>query len=311
MLKPENIPLLSFKDAQEIYRKNGLEVRYLPLLEEIRRCGQEDDFIFLPIWGKNRTGKSSMALWQLYYVYGDWDVALEHVIYTLPDLMQLAYTARMEKREIPLVVGDDIAVHMGKRTKSFDLVFKGFSEMFDAIATLIHAFLVTLIRPDSIVPALRERYFGEVVVGPRGFFNYVSYDWRLAYYLPAQPWFVKVWIESGSFTEIPREIYEKYKVERMRLLDIKLAEVQGLMYDSKMPLPKITEIDKDILKRVSIASTSVRDDALKHTLMGQGYDRQSISMMLAKLESSNLLLKRGVHWFLSPRGKRALEEPSE
>jgi hypothetical protein len=308
----EDVPVIMAREAETLYRQQGMEIQYLPLLEEIKRCAREDSFIFAPIWGKMRRGKSSLGMWLLYYIYGSWDEALRHLVFTLPDVMEMFIQARKEKREIPLLVWDDIAVHGGKRTKSGEKFFRSFSELFDAVGTVCHGLLATCIRPDDTVPALRQKYLGEVVVEPRGFFRYISYDWRLAYYLPAQPYFVKILVEEANFSAVPDEVYARYKQERNRLLDIKMAEVYDMMYlTSDAPIPELGELEVDALKRIADHRDGkpLRDDMLKETLYSQGYGESEVIMTLAKLESQLLAVKRGRMWVLTPRGRKALEQP--
>lgn len=234
-------------------------------------------------------------------------MARDHFVYTLPDVMDRITTAMIEKEEIPYLNWDDAAVHGGKRTKSREAFFMSFSELFDAIGTVVHALSITCIRPDAVVPALRERYFGEILVEPRGYYRYVYYDWRLAYYLPAQPYFVKVWVEEGVFDEIPPEEYKIYKEERNRLLAIKAAEVNERLYNPALPPPKLNSIDREIMYRIADKKTPIRHDNLKQGLVNIGFEDSLIDLSVAKLESYNLALKKGNVWTITPRGEQAVE----
>lgn len=307
--KSEQMPVLTLEQAQKMYSELGLEMQYRPLLEEIRYCAANDSFFFGPMWGKNRRGKSSLALWLLYYIYGDWETALNYLVFTLPDLLELIYQALRERKSIPLVVWDDMGVHAGKRTKSVTAVFKSFSEMFDAIGTVLHGLIGTCILPNSTVPALRERYLGEVLVEPRGHYNFMSYDWRIAYYLPGQPYFCKVWCEEGNFYGVPPEVYSKYSPERDRLLAMKFAEVYENTYTLSSTAVKIDDVQRATLLKILSKKdgTPMRDDHLRDHLFSLGYDTPSVAMTLAKLESQQLSVKRGQMWLVTPRGKQALE----
>ena len=310
--REEEIPVLTMDEALRKYEEMGLQVKYLPLLEHLKWCAENDSFFFGPMWGPNRNGKSSLALWQLYYIYGDWETALEYLVFTLPDFLELLSEALRERRQIPLVVWDDMGVHAGKRTKSVTAFFKEFSEMFDAIGSVLHGLIGTCIRPDSTVPALRERYLGEVLVEPRGHFNFMRYDWRIAYYLPGQPFFCKVWVEEGDFTEVPSEVYEKYSPERDRLLLTKFAKVYETTYVMHENVGKIDEAEKVALKRIlqSNPDAPVRDDHLRDDLYKIGYSTPVVALTLAKIESKHLAVKRGQRWLPTPRGQEALNSGS-
>jgi len=314
-LNPEEIPVVGYEEAVASLHEAGFDVKYLPLLEELRRCNAEDDFVFLPFWGKPRKGKSTLALILLNYLLGGWDDVLHYFVYNLPELLTLMYETRREKKILPLIVWDDFGVHGGKRTKSFDQAHKSFSELFDAIGKLCHGLVATGNRPDGTIPALRERYHGEVLVDPRGHFNYVSYEWKLAYYLPGQPYFAKIWVEESDFGKVPDEIYKKYDEDRVRLLDVKMAEVEGMLSANtsiKNQTFKMTDIDIDILKKIAIAAKgSVRDDHLKNGIGVIGYSEFDTKMSLAKVESAGFAIKRNLYWLITEKGRAILENPKK
>ncbi len=308
-------PIKDVKQAMKMADEGKLELAIRPLLEEIRSCAKEDGWIFLPVWGANRLGKSSLVLQLLWYVYGSWPLALEHLVFTLPDMIERMKEARRTKTQIPLLVWDDVGVHAGKRTKSFSTQFKAFSEAFDAFGSVVHGLLTTCIRPDSVIPAMRERYMGEVQVFARGRFKYIRYQWRISYFMPGVPFFSKIYVEEAEFFPLPPDIYDHYRLDRARLLNMKLSEVEDLLYDRSQQEGeiKIGEVEKTalayLLKKLDkTGKPAVRQPVMKDHLFSFGHDEYQVDGALAHLEARNLAVKRGNYWVITPLGKELIAE---
>jgi len=73
------------------------------------------------ISGEARGGKSSLALWLAYALYGDWDVAIAHIIIDplqLDDLIEAMKTYGISK--IPVIIIDDAGIGFGKQVGKID-----------------------------------------------------------------------------------------------------------------------------------------------------------------------------------------------
>jgi len=73
------------------------------------------------ISGESRGGKSSLALWLAYALYGDWDVAIAHIIIDplqLDDLIEAMKTYGISK--IPMIIIDDAGIGFGKQVGKTD-----------------------------------------------------------------------------------------------------------------------------------------------------------------------------------------------
>ena len=68
------------------------------------------------ISGGARGGKSSLALWLAYSLYGDWDVAIAHIVldpFQLDDLIEAMKMYGI--RKIPIIIIDDAGIGFGKQ----------------------------------------------------------------------------------------------------------------------------------------------------------------------------------------------------
>ena len=73
------------------------------------------------ISGESRGGKSSLALWLAYALYGDWDVAIAHIIIDplqLDDLIEAMKTYGISK--ITMIIIDDAGIGFGKQVGKTD-----------------------------------------------------------------------------------------------------------------------------------------------------------------------------------------------
>jgi len=73
------------------------------------------------ISGPARGGKSSLALWLAYALYGDWDVAIAHIVIDplqLDDLVHAMKTYGIDK--IPMIIIDDAGLGFGKQVGKID-----------------------------------------------------------------------------------------------------------------------------------------------------------------------------------------------
>jgi len=73
------------------------------------------------ISGEARGGKSSLALWLAYSLYGDWDVAIAHIVldpYQLDDLVEAMKAYGI--RKIPIIIIDDAGIGFGKQVGKID-----------------------------------------------------------------------------------------------------------------------------------------------------------------------------------------------
>jgi hypothetical protein len=73
------------------------------------------------ISGPARGGKSSLALWLAYALYGDWDVAIAHIVIDplqLDDLVGAMKTYGIDK--IPMIIIDDAGIGFGKQVGKID-----------------------------------------------------------------------------------------------------------------------------------------------------------------------------------------------
>ena len=253
------------------------DLTLLPLAEVIRRSVKENRGVFIPVCGAKGLGKSTLAGWLAYSYYGDWEKVKEHFVFTLDQLLYLIQTRDM----IPLVVWDDMAVHFGKWTMTNKKLPKTFFEYFQGIRVKVRCLIGTMVRLSSPPKALREDYFGEVMMTKRGVAVYNSYrkgvDFKHAGEESTWKSFVEYIYVKGP---LPDEFRVWYEEQRLKLLEMKyqrlldvLAEenrvfLQNLTgVESALFMDLLTDgyIDETTLERYRITNSDV-DSAINRFL---------------------------------------------
>lgn len=200
----------------------------LPLAEVIRRSVEENRGVFIPICGAKGLGKSTLAGWLAYSYYKDWEKVKEHFIFTLDQLLYM-----IENREtIPLVVWDDMAVHFGKWTMTNKKLPKTFFEYFQGIRVKVRCLIGTMVRLSSPPKALREDYFGEVIMTKRGIAIYNSYRRGINFKHTGEESTYKAFVEYIQVTSpLPDEFRTWYEEQRLKLLEMKYQKLLDVLAD--------------------------------------------------------------------------------
>lgn len=245
-----------------------------------------------------------------------WQLALNFMVFTLKDLVHLIMKALSEERRLPLVIWDDAGVHGGKRTKLRDEVFMEFSESFDAIRIVINTLILTLPLPNDTVAAMRSKYSGEILVGPRGWFNYYWHSYHVSFYSPGEPFFSKIWVEKGQFSEIPKHFYEKYYLKkRVGLFEQKFVTVSDKTFklEDEKGTVILSDIDLYILQRLKESNgEKMQDYILRPSATHKGLDKFKVRESLFRLENHAYIKKEdGEIWALLPEGNKALKRPAD
>ena len=144
----------------------------------------EDGWVWLVDWGQNRYGKSTLALNVAYEVYKDWDKVLDCIVFTVTDFFHKIKTGKPEcyrtkgfNKRIPLLIWDDMAVHLNKAATQHNMTVDYFKGYFQAIATDLAVMIGTMLVPTGITLQLHELYTHEVFLPKRGVYKFDKARW--------------------------------------------------------------------------------------------------------------------------------------
>jgi len=201
------------------------------LIQDLWRIINYDSYAWIPIWGKGRCGKTSLAMRMMYKIYGDWDLVLNAIVFNLGQLLY-----KMSKGEpklfptvtepthmrVPVLLIDDFAAQCGKARTQHERVWDLFKGSFDTLGTRIGVLLATMIEPTSPTQQLLLKYTHEIMVtalSPKK--RIYKYDTcqRQQDYGGWKTRQKKDWIEEQEFAKVPLDVYKQYDEMRQSLVD--------------------------------------------------------------------------------------------
>jgi len=234
------------------------------LIQDLWRIINYDSYAWIPIWGKGRCGKTSLALRMMFKIYKDWDLVLNAIVF---NLNQLLY--KMSKGEpklfptvtepihmrVPVLLMDDFASSCGKAKTQHERVWDLFKGSFDTLGTRIGVLLATMIEPTSPTQQLLLKYTHEIMV------TAISSKKRIYKYDTCQRqqdyggWKTrqkKDWIEEQEFVRPPLDVYKQYDEMRMSLVDETFVTMQDQMSEDSVGdlMRKIEPIDLQLLQLI-------------------------------------------------------------
>jgi len=165
---------------------------------------------------------------------------------------------------VPLLIYDDFGVHGNKADTQHSTAWDIFKGGSDAIGTDVGVILFTMVRANEATSQLQGKYNGIVTLETKGQFTYNRVKWIEDFY-GYRTKIKKILTEKGEFDPVPKEVYERYDVERHTIL----AEVKQRMRDA-MSTDNIDRIlkllhkeDEELLRLIYNKGTIKFDEAYK------------------------------------------------
>jgi hypothetical protein len=178
------------------------------------------------IWGKPRTGKTTVQLKAGFHVYKDWDQVLQSFVFNLSGIlykMKNGEPCRIMTRNklhnrVPLLNGDDFGAQCNKAKTQHEPAWDIFKGAFDTLGTKIGVFLASMGNPSGVTQQLQDKYTHEIYVESKGHAKYDKVDWQQNFggWQPRQD---KDWQQSFDFIEAPMDVYKEYDEMRLSLVD--------------------------------------------------------------------------------------------
>lgn len=218
------------------------------LIRDIRQAIDNDEYMWIVVWGPPRTGKSMLCLLTLYWIYQDWEKVLNAIVFNLNQLLykmqhgipELWPTRNQLHMRIPCVVWDDWAVHSGKARTQHSIAWDYFKGAFDSLGTKLGVLIANMVSPASPTQQLTEKYTHEIWVPYKGHAKYDKVKQQQDY-RGFKSRSTKVWLTEFDFEPIPNDIFKQYDEMRCSLADEALVAIQDVM--------ATTEVDA-IMKRM-------------------------------------------------------------
>jgi hypothetical protein len=99
------------------------------LFEDIRDAVDNDEYMWIVVWGPPRSSKTTIAGWMLYSIYHDWSKVLNAFVTSLPDLIHKIKNGLPERwptatkpchMRVPILNYDDFGAKSNKASTQHD-----------------------------------------------------------------------------------------------------------------------------------------------------------------------------------------------
>jgi len=225
---------------------------------------ENDRYMWVPVWGDPRSGKTTLCMLVGYAVYMDWDKVLGCFIFNLNGLLYklqkgepclFPTVVKPIHRRIPYLIYDDFASQSGKAQTQYSVAWDHFKGSFDVLGTRIACLFANMVSPRSPTQQIMEKYTHEVHVefGENGKRVY-KYD-RCKQQQDFRGWKArqkKDWLEVCEFEKVPLDVFKEYDEIRTALVDEVIQSMQDVMADDSLErnMKRIEPIDYQLLRLI-------------------------------------------------------------
>ena len=218
-----------------------------------------DKWMWMVVWGKQRTGKTTIQMQLAHAVYKDWDMVLNSFVFNLSGLLYKIdrgqptriFTKNLLHNRIPLIIYDDWGGSSNKAQTQYDKAWDIFKGGFDVLGTDMSILIASMVDPSEPTFQLQQKYTHEIFVPERGVYKYDTVNWYQDY-RGWQPKRKKDWIETQFFFNVPRDVYKQYDEMRMSLVDEVKQRIRDAIAETQIEhiLNRISPIDIKLLELI-------------------------------------------------------------
>lgn len=197
--------------------------------------------MWIVVWGKPRTGKTTILLLCSYDVYQDWDLVLQSCFFNLNGFLY-----KMKKGEpcrlttlnglhnrVPILLPDDFGAQCNKAKIQHEPAWDIVKGAWDTLATKVGVMMGSMGTPTGATQQLQEKYTHEVFVDRRCHAKYDEVGWGQDFYgwRPNQN---KNWIHEFEFSlDVPLDVYKQYDEMRMSLVDELVQQIEDCQIENE------------------------------------------------------------------------------
>lgn len=261
------------------------------LVNEVWNAILNDGWMWLVDWGPNRNGKTTCAMQVAFQVYKDWDKVLDCIVFTLSQFFHKIRSGRPEcysgkvgfNKRVPLLIWDDMAVHLNKAVTQHNIAVDTFKGYFQAVATDLAVLIGTMLVPTGITLQLHEIYTHEIHIPTRGVYKFDKARWQQNF----RGWDTrpnKEWLESAPFFQVPSDVYKEYNLMRLELTsEAKIKIMDQLVEEVPYIIKRLKTRDFELLETIQ------NRGPLKYSSI-QWRFKDGVSDMLARLKARDLII---------------------
>jgi hypothetical protein len=290
-----------------------LVVRKPKVVEDIWDAIYNDEWMWLCTWGKNRKGKSTLAMQLAYEVYQDWDQVLQSIVWNLGQLKykiknglpKTILTRNGLHNRVPVLIPDDFGATSNKAKTQHELAWDIFKGAIDTYSTRVAVLLGTMLQPSEPTFQIYQKFTHELWVYAKGRAKYDEVDWQQDF----KGWQArqnKNWIDSFTFEPLPSDVYKQYDEMRCSIADELDQQIDDIIMDTQtaVTLKRLQPDDIGLMELIE-AKGQVQYDVL-YTTYGNKYHNA-----LVRCKARSLVVpirKQTSYWYdLTTFGFQVLE----
>lgn len=250
------------------------------VLSDIWEAILGDSWMWIACWGKNRTGKSTLAMKLAFEVYQDWDAVLQCIVWNLGQLKyklkngqpKRILTRNMLHDRVPLVIPDDFGATSNKAKTQHELAWDIFKGAIDVYSTKVAVLLGTMLIPSEPTFQVYQKFTHELWIYQKGKAKYDQVDWQQDF----RGWQArqdKDWIDSFTFEEMPMDVYKQYDEMRCSIADELDQQIDDAITETQTPalLKRLQPLDIELMEQIE-AKGMLSYDYLHETCGGRFHD---------------------------------------
>lgn len=226
------------------------------IVQDIWDAILNDKWMWIVVWGKPRTGKTTVQMQLAYAVYKDWEKVLRSFAWTLSGLLykmekgepERIWTYNKLHNRIPLLIYDDWGAHSNKAETQYEKAWDIFKGGFDVLGTEVAVIVASMVTPDEPTFQIASKFTHEIYIPTRGVYKYDEIDWSQDYH-GWKPTRRKQWIETQNFCESPSDVYKQYDEQRMALVQDVKQRIKDAIVESgiESTLKRLQPIDVELM----------------------------------------------------------------
>lgn len=212
-----------------------------------------DSWMWIVVWGKPRTGKTTVQLKCAFDIYQDWDLVIQSCVFNLNNLLykmkkgepcRIPTLNRLHMR-IPIILADDFGAQCNKAKTQHEQAWDIVKGAWDTFGTKVAIVMASMGNPSGLTQQLQDKYTHEVYVEKKGIAKYDTVQW----YQNFGGWQAKqnkTWIHSFEFEPVPTEVYKQYDEMRLALVDELIQQIDDAQIENEGAKVFRRLTDKDV-----------------------------------------------------------------
>lgn len=217
-----------------------------------------DSWMWVVVWGKPRTGKTTLLLDAAFDVYQDWDLVLQSCFFNLNGFLY-----KMKKGEpcripslnglhfrVPILLADDFGAQCNKAKIQHEPAWDIVKGAWDTLATKVGVLMGSMGTPSGATQQLQEKYTHEIYVDRRGHGKFDEVNWHQDYYGWKSNQKKGCLFEFEFGLSVPLEIYKRYDEMRMSLVDDLIQQIEDSQIENEGTriFNRLNEKDIDLIE---------------------------------------------------------------